>query len=71
MRELIRAYERILRHRQRKHIEVLETGKVSMRPAVALPTSGRRVGGAVLQQGAGSQREGGTFEWTTDFNSNF
>jgi len=42
MRELNLAYEKILRHRQRKRIEALEAGTVSsMRPATALPTSGR------------------------------
>ena len=41
MRELNLAYEKILRHRQRKRIESLEAGTVSMRPATALPTSGR------------------------------
>jgi hypothetical protein len=41
MRELNLAYEKILRHRQRKRIEALEAGTVPMRPATALPTSGR------------------------------
>jgi hypothetical protein len=39
MRELNLAYEKILRHRQRKRIEALEAGAAPVRGASALPAS--------------------------------
>lgn len=41
MRELNVAYEKILRHRQRKRIEALEAGSAPVRTATVLPTSSR------------------------------
>ncbi len=39
MRELNLAYEKILRHRQRKRIEALEAGSAPVRGAVVLPAA--------------------------------
>jgi DnaJ-like protein len=41
MRELNVAYEKILRHRQRKRIEALEAGTAPVREATVLPARGR------------------------------
>jgi hypothetical protein len=41
MRELNVAYEKILRHRQRKRMEALESGAMPVREATVLPARGR------------------------------